>query len=167
MPAATPPQAAGQVQVPGTGLGLDLSNLSASIAAELAAGITDATEICARYKISTAQWAKLKKTPVFREMIKEALQTWHGAMNAGSRITKKAEIVIEDAIEVYDRMIHSNETPAAVRVEAGKFLAQLAGRTGKGDGIAPGASGGSGLVLNINIGERRQVTIEGTAEEVK
>jgi hypothetical protein len=97
-------------------------------------------------------------------MVKEAIQTWHGSMNAGARITKKAEIVIEDAIEVYDSMIHDHDTPAAVRVEAGKFLAQLAGRTGKSDAGAPGGSG-QGLVLNINIGDRRQVTIEGETEK--
>lgn len=139
-----------QVTIPGTDASLDLSSLNAHIAAELAAGLSDGAAIRERYSISDAQWTTLKKSPVFRGMLAEAVQKFRGDTNAGARIQMKADIVIEDAIPAYDTMIHSNDTPAQAKIDAGKLLAQLAGRTAKADGSS--APAGGGFVLNINLG---------------
>lgn len=151
-----------QITIPGTDASLDLSSLNAHIAAELAAGLSDGAAIRERYQISTAQWETLKKSPTFRGMLAEAVTKMRGDTNAGARIQMKADIVIEDAIPAYDSMIHSNEVPAQAKIDAGKLLAQLAGRTAKSDGAAPAAGGG--FTLNINLGNgSEKLVIDGRA----
>lgn len=104
----------------------------------------------------------LARSPTFRGMLKEAVQTWRGDMNAGTRITKKAEIVLEDAIPELDTIIHNRELPTLARIEAIKRLESLSGRNAKET-----SAGGSGFVLNINLGQGRQgVTIESSPQQV-
>lgn len=138
-----------QVQPAGIDASLDLSALSAHIAAELAAGLSDPAAIRDRYNISQEQWDRLKKLPAFRQMLTEAVTMLRGDLNAGARITKKAEIVLEDAIPAYDNMIHNKDIPAQARIDAGKLLAQLAGRNNK-EGAPAGPVGG-GFAINIHI----------------
>lgn len=159
MSARALPKTSSQVQLPGAEVSLDLSNLSAHIAAELAAGLSDAAAVRERYGISQAQWDILKKSPVFRNMLSDAMKSLSGDLNAGNRIQKKADIVLEDAIPAYDSMIHDAAIPAQARIDAGKLLAQLAGRTAKtGEGGAPA---GSGFTLNINLGDKEKLVIDG------
>lgn len=150
------------VQVPGTEASIDLAALSPTIAAELASQLSDAAGVRDRYGITDDQWDRLKRSPAFRSMLAEALRDWSGQMNAGARIQKKADIVLEDAIPAYDGMIHNDNVPAQARIDAGKLLAQLAGRGQKavqGDGTVVA---GSGFILNINIGGgREKLVIDG------
>lgn len=158
-----PAKTSAQVEVPGTDTQIDLSSLSAQIVAELAAGLADAGTVRAQYGISEAQWEVLKRNPVFRKMLAEAIVTWRGELNAGQRITKKAEIVLEDAIPVLDTIAHSPDTPAVARIEAIKQMASLAGRNAK-EGASAG--GGGGFMLNINIGAgKEKLVIEGKTVE--
>lgn len=156
---AAPKTSSTQVRLPGADASLDLSLLNAHIAAELAAGLSDAAAIRERYGITLEQWQVLAKNVVFRKMLTEAIQTLSGDLNAGTRIQKKADIVLEDAIPAYDGMIHNKDIPAQARIDAGKLLAQLAGRTAKADGIV--APAGGGFVLNINLGGREKLVIDG------
>jgi len=159
MNARVAPKTSTAVTLPGADASLDLSSLNAHIAAELAAGLSDAAAVRERYGISLEQWEVLKKSTVFRRMLAEAVRELRGDMNAGARIQKKADIVLEDAIPAYDAMIHSHDIPAAARIDAGKLLAQLAGRTAKqGEGGAPA---GGGFTLNINLGGREKLVIDG------
>lgn len=150
------------VTLPGADASLELSSLNAHIAAELAAGLSDAAAVRERYGISSAQWDTLKKSPVFREMLADAVRQFRGDLNAGIRIQKKADIVLEDAIPAYDTMIHNPEIPAQARIDAGKLMAQLAGRTQK----ATEGGGGGGFTLNINLGDKKSVVIDGSATPV-
>lgn len=155
----SPKTSSTQVQLPGAETSLDLSSLSAHIAAELAAGLSTAADIRERYGISQPQWDTLKKSPMFRDMLREAVTVMRGDMNAGNRITKKAEIVLEDAIPAYDSMIHDATVPAQARIDAGKLLTQLAGRNTKEGAPAPS---GSGFVLNVNLyGSKEKLVIDG------
>lgn len=160
MNARVAPKTSLQVQPSGLDASLDLSALNAHIAAELAAGLSDAAAVRERYGISPDQWDTLKKSPVFRRMLADAIREFGGDLNAGNRIQKKADIVLEDAIPAYDTMIHNNDVPAQARIDAGKLLAQLAGRTAKtGDGNVPA---GGGFTLNINLGGgREKMVIDG------
>lgn len=166
MSAPAPRKTSSQVQLPGADANLDLSALNAHIAAELAAGLSDAAAVRDRYGISLEQWEVLKRSPVFRKMLAEAVQKLRGDLNAGNRIQAKADIVLEDAIPVYDQMIHREDISAQARIDAGKLLAQLAGRTQKqGEG---GVAPGGGFTLNINIGGgREKLVIEGNATPVE
>ncbi len=155
-----------QLQLPNTEASVDLSHLNAHIAHELALGLSDAATIRERYGITDPQWQHLKRNPAFRAMLAEAVQRFRGDQNAGERIKIKADIVLEDAIPAYDRMIHSKEIPASERVNAGKLLAQLAGRNAKEGGV-PAVAGG-GFTLNINMhGGKEKLIIDGTSIAVE
>jgi hypothetical protein len=157
-----------QVTVPGTEAHLDLSSLSAHIATELAAGLSDAAAIRERYGIAEAQWDVLKSNRVFREMLREALTKLRGDLNAGKRITLKSEVALEDSIPQLYLMAHDSEVPAASRVESIKTMAALAGRNMKGE-AAPGSAAGGGFAININIStgtEERIVSIEGNSPQL-
>ena len=161
MNARVVPKTSSQIALPGAEASLDLSSLNAHIATELAAGLSDAAAVRERYGISTEQWDVLKKSPVFRRMLADAVQKLRGDLNASSRIQIKADIVLEDAIPAYDDMIHSKETPAQAKIDAGKLLAQLAGRTAKAG--ESGAPAGGGFTLNINLGGQEKLVIDGKA----
>lgn len=147
----------GEIEPAGTGVPLDLFSLSAQIANELAAGLSDVASVKERYGISDAQWAALKVNKAFRQMLKEAIGTWTGDLNAGTRITKKSEIILEDSLQVLDSIAHNVEHPPLARIEAIKQMSSLAGRNVKD---TPGVSGGGGFVLNINIDGKNAVTVE-------
>lgn len=157
----TPKTSSTQVTIPGAEASLDLSALSAHIATELAAGLSDAAAVRERYGISMEQWEVLKKSSVFRRMLAEAVQKLRGDLNAAARIQLKADIVLEDSIPAYDDIIHSKEAPMQARIDAGKLIAQIAGRSGKsGEGGGPA---GGGFTLNINLGSNEKVVIDGKA----
>lgn len=150
---------------------LDLEHLSATICAELAAGLATAAEIRAKYQISQQQWDRLKKSPPFRAMLAEALGEWRGDINAGKRITKKSEIMLEDSLPVLYEIAHDKESPRQQRLDAVKAMGVFAGRTNsKGEGSAAQGGGSSGAVINITIetkdGERGGVTIEGSTSSL-
>lgn len=142
---------------------LELAHLNASICAELAAGLSDVEGVREKYGISEAQWEVLKKSQAFRNMLKEAISTFSGEMNAGRRITVKAEVALEDSIPVLYQIAHNPETNPANRVDAVKMMAQLAGRNQK-EAAGSGGGGGFNVTIEINTGESRSapVTIEGT-----
>jgi len=145
---------------------LDLEHLSATICAELAAGLSDAAGIRLKYQISQAQWDVLKKSPAFRSMLAEAIGEWKGDLNAGKRITKKAEIMLEDSLPVLYEIAHDAESPRQQKIDAIKSMGVFAGRTNSKGEAAVGGGGAHGAVINITIetknGERTGVTIDGS-----
>lgn len=147
------------VMVPGTEVTLSLDDLKAQIAADLAAGLADADGIKKTYGISDAQWDVIRKNPMFRSMLKEAIERLGGGLNANKRITLKSEVVLEDSIGVLYEIAHDKGAQAASRIDAVKTMAQLTGRNQK-EGAASGG-GGFNLVLNLGNGAPG-ITIEGT-----
>lgn len=148
--------------VPGTDTELEIGDLSAQIAAELAAQLIDAEGVCEKYGLSPVQWERLRRNPIFREMLREAVRTWRGELNAGQRITKKAEIVLEEALPILDGMIHNATLNPDSRLSAIKQVESLTGRKAKELG---GVAGGL-FNLTINIAKGKGVTLEGVAEPV-
>ena len=144
-------------QVPQT-VELNLAHLSATICAELASGLADIEGIKRRYELTDNEWSRLKKSPIFRGMLKEALKKFHGDLNAGKRITLKSEIALEDSIPLLHQWVHDPEIAIGHRLDAIKQMATLAGRTGKESGPAGGPAGG-GFSINITVQghERREV----------
>ncbi len=135
---------------------LGLSHLSATICAELAAGLADVEGIKEKHELSDAQWDRLKVTPAFRNMLKDALQKLSGDMNAGKRIMMKAEILLEDSLPVLDRVIHNREGSTQSKIDSIKQLTVLAGKTGKIDGEGNNIGQGFNVSIHINTGEGRE-----------
>ena len=131
---------------------LDLSHLSATICAELAAGLADAKGIQKKYGILPAQWEALRQNAAFRAMLKQAIETFSGDMNAGKRITVKSEIALEDSIPVLYKMANASDGAAGVKIDAIKMLTVLAGRNQKAATEAGGAGSGFNVNIHINTG---------------
>ena len=140
-----------EVVFPGTDTALPLDALKATIAMELAAGLADATAVKERYGISEAQWSILKRTPVFRNMLKEAIERLGGDTNAGARIKLKSDVLLEDNLPVLDEIANDKDAQSQARIEAIKTMAQLAGRTQK---EATQGGGAGAFNLQIVIGEQ-------------
>jgi hypothetical protein len=145
------------VTVPGTGTSIELGDLKASIAAELASELSTPQDIQKRYGFSASQWKALRANPMFRGMVAEALKTFRGPLAAGQRITKKAEILLEDSMPVLYQIIHDGSTPSDSRIKAMNQLAELAGR-GKKDTQDAGPKTPA-FTLNINVGNDKPITI--------
>lgn len=132
---------------------LGLEHLSATICAELAAGLADADGIKEKHKLTDAQWGKLKVTPAFRNMLKDALQKLSGDMNAGKRIMMKAEILLEDSLPVLHGVIHNIDGSTQSKIDSIKQLSVLAGKTGKVDAEGNNVGQGFNVSIHINTGD--------------
>lgn len=132
---------------------LGLSHLSATICAELAAGLADPAGIKQKYELTDGQWDRLKANPAFRSMLKDALQRLSGDTGAAGRIKMKAEILLEDSLPVLDKMIHDSESGAGSKLDSIKQLSVLAEKTGSSKGKDGGMSGaGFNVGIYINTG---------------
>jgi len=149
------------VTVPGTGTTLELGDLRASIAAELASELSTPEDIRKRYGFTKGQWDQLRQNPMFKGMVMDALKTFRGPLQAGARITKKAEILLEDTLPDLYNIVKNGETPSGERIKAVQALAELAGR-GKKD-LPEGGGKQAGFTLNINIPGGAPVTIQGNS----
>lgn len=129
---------------------LELAHLSATICAELAAGLTDADGIKVKYDLSDAQWNRLKGNAAFRGMLKEALQKFTGDIGSSARIKMKAEILLEDSLPILDGIIHDSDVGSGPKLDSIKQLSVLAEKTGGGK-IKEGGMSGAGFNVGIYI----------------
>jgi hypothetical protein len=148
-----------EVVFPGSETSLPLDALKATIAMELAAGLTDAPGVRERYGISSAQWDILRRTPIFREMLKEAIVRLSGDVGAANRIKLKSDVMLEDNLKVLDEIANDRDAQSMARIKALEFTAQLAG---KGGAAPKTEGGGQGMFsLNIIIPGAGEVRVEG------
>lgn len=138
------------------------SDLSASLAAELALNLHPPKEIFARHGFSETQAKHLVMNPVFQKMLAEAKAAWGSASNTEGRIRKKASVALEEMMPHMFAMGINPDTGAAGRNEVFKSFKSLSGMDKQEQ-----VSGGSGFQLTINIGDTpKEIVVEGTADEV-
>lgn len=131
---------------------LELAHLSPLICMELAAGLSDPESVREKYDITEAQWERLKINPTFVGMMKEAQATFAGDANAGKRITKKAEILLEESLPILHRIMTRPDASTQAVLDTVKQLAVLAGRTNRqAEGVAAGS--GFNVAIHINTGD--------------
>ena len=131
---------------------LELSHLSPLICMELAAGLSDPESVCEKYDITPAQWERLRINPTFLSMMNEATLAFAGDINAGKRITKKAEILLEESLPILHRIMTRPDASTQAVLDTVKQLTVLAGRTQKAEG-AGAAGGGFNVAIHINTGD--------------
>jgi hypothetical protein len=146
------------VMVPGTGVSLELKDLSSIVAAELAAELSSPENIRKKFGITKAQWDVLRANPMFRGMVKDALKTFRGELAAGARITRKSEILLEDLLGDLYSIAKSETTPSSERINAVKQLAELSGR-GKNSDPKQLQPQTGGFTLNIAFGGEKSISI--------
>jgi hypothetical protein len=140
---------------------LELEHLSPLICVELAAGLSTVDGIQEKYKITKEQWLRLKENPTFVHMMKEAALTFTGDMNAGKRITKKAELLLEELLPTMFKLASAAEASTGTVVDIVKQLKEIAGIGGRYGG---NQGGGVGPGFNVHIEIRthdKGVTIQG------
>jgi hypothetical protein len=132
---------------------LDFEHLSPIICMELACGLSDVESVREKYDISEAQWLRLRDNPTFKTMMKEAAATFSGDINAGKRITKKAEILLEESLPILHKIMARPDASTQAVLDTVKQLTTLAGRTQRlGEGAAGGGSGFN-VQIHINTGD--------------
>jgi len=129
---------------------------------ELAAGLSTPEGVQKKYKITPAQWLRLKGNPTFVKMMQEATLTFAGDMNAGKRIVKKAEILLEESLPILHKLMTAPEASTGTVVDVVKQLKEMAGIGGRNQ-VAAGAGAGPGFNVQIEIHttEKKGVTIQG------
>jgi len=140
---------------------LELVHLSPLICMELAAGLSTPEGVRAKYDISEDQWLRLKDNPTFQKMMNEATLTFSGDMNAGKRIIKKAEILLEESLPILHKLMVAPEASSGTIIDTVKQLAVLAQKTGRqgGDGGAVGP--GFNVQIEIHSTGKEGVYIQG------
>jgi hypothetical protein len=142
---------------------LTFGDLSATVAAELAVGLSSADTIRKRFGLSLPQWKQLTQSDYFRGMVREAMRAFQGDLNAGKRITLKAEIMLEDSLADLYGIVKDKAVPSGERIKAVQTMADLSGRSAKSAPDA-GISKGTGFTLNINVGDGKNVVIQGSSD---
>lgn len=144
---------------------LELAHLSPLICMELAAGLSDPESVCLKYSLTPAQWERLKINPTFVGMMKEAQLVFTGDVNAGKRITKKAEILLEESLPILHKIMTRDGASTQSVLDTVKQLTVLAGRTNR-QAEGAGASGsGFNVAIHINTGNGEPARIEGEVIE--
>lgn len=142
---------------------LDLIHLSPLICMELAAGLSTPEGVQKKYNITPAQWLRLKENPTFLKMRHEATLAFSGDMNAGKRIVKKAEVLLEESLPILYKLMTAPEASTATVVDVVKQLKEMAGIGGRNAGQGGGAAG-PGFNVQIEIhttGKKEGVVIQG------
>ena len=145
---------------------LEMAHLSPLICLELAAGLSDPESVCERYDITTSQWERLKINPTFVSMMQEATLTFSGDANAGKRITKKAEILLEESLPILHKIMTRAEASTQSILDTVKQLTVLAGRTQRQTEGMKDTGGGFNVAIHINTGDGN-TRIEGEVLEHK
>ncbi len=140
---------------------LELEHLSPLICMELAAGLSTPEGVRDKYEITEEQWLRLRNNPTFVQMMKEATLAFAGDMNAGKRITKKAEILLEESLPILHKLMTAPEASSGTIIDVVKQLTVLAekGPKGKqGDGqVGPGFN----VQIEVHTSGKQGVVIQG------
>lgn len=131
--------------------GLSLNDLSAQVAAEIAAGLSTPQDVCARYSITPEQWEKMRTNPLFRDMVAAAVKEFKGDLNAKKRVQLKAAIAAEDSLPELYAMVYDKNIPASARIDAHKQLADLAEIGARATRNHEQRDPGDGFTLVINF----------------
>lgn len=151
--------------IPEYGGGAAISQTDGRLAWEIAAEITPMQDLLTRYGISTTDFSKKLKDPMFRTAIREAKSIWKSDLNVQQRIRVKAAFLVEDSILEIFAIIKNESQPAAAKLEAYEKLlktADMVPKAGKGD-----SSTASAFKIVINLGDSpdQRINIDGHAIE--
>lgn len=128
-------------------VGKKMTDFNQQMLLEMAYGMESADVIRRRYGIEDDQWKKLVKNPYFRDALGKHVAE---LKRNGTTFRAKAQVLAEDVLPVSHAMATDPKMPAAIRLDAVKWLARVSGM----DESDKKQSGGSGnnVQVNINLG---------------
>jgi hypothetical protein len=127
----------------------DYLAVTSSLAMELAAGLSEPTDIFERHNINEHDAVALLSNVAFQNMLKEAKAEWNADTNITDRIRLKAQMALEELLLPTFNLAQDPRVPPPSRTDAVKLFERLSGVT-KLDTDAGG--GGPKFVLNISVG---------------
>lgn len=152
------------VPMPEHGGGMAISQTDGRIAWEIAAEISDIPTILTRYGLSSTDFKKKLKDPMFRQAIREAKTLWKSDLNVQQRIRLKAAFLVEDSIlDVFAIIKNENQT-AAAKLEAFEKLMKTADLTPKTKEAGATAAGFK-VVIQMGDSPGQEVRIDGHVVE--
>lgn len=122
----------------------------AQIANELAMDIMEPEDIRKLYGYTPEAWDNLIKSPLFDQMLQDAIATWNGAKNVEMRIRLKAQASVEMSLLRFHEDMQDRDITLSARTEALKTVMKLAGM----DKPEPAKSSTNGWSLQIVIGNQ-------------
>jgi hypothetical protein len=143
-----------------------LKDLSASLAAELAADLLPASEVFKKFGYTDADAKRMMADDRFIAMIQDARSEWASIKNSKQRLRIKARLALEEAIPVLFEMVNDWELPAPARVAAFKELKDASAIASAG--AEEQAGSGSGLPsVTIYLGDPNgpSVTVNGNRKK--
>lgn len=114
---------------------------------EMAYGMESADVIRQRYGITDEQWAMLVNNKYFRDALGKHVAE---LKRNGTTFKAKAQVLAEDVLPISHQMATDPKMPAAIRLDAVKWLARVSGMD-ESDKKQQG-SGGNNVQVNINLG---------------
>jgi hypothetical protein len=128
----------------------ELTNFDlAKLAREIAMNIKPLDTVLEIFKITPAQYEKIKVHPFFARALDQFTIEWNSAKSVHDRIRIESAIILEDAMpNLAGRMAKSDETLGAV-IEAGKLLHKMSGMETERASGNPGDK----FTITINLGE--------------
>lgn len=120
---------------------------TAALVAEIALGDRAVEEVCGRYGIDEAAWAKIKRDEAFTALVREMRQA---LINEGVSFRLKARVMAERNLPQMQRMIDDAAVPASVRTDLLKFIVKAAGLDASTEHKAA-ASVGNALQIIIHL----------------
>ncbi len=129
------------------------------LAREIGIGLRDVTDILATYKLSAADYQKLKADDLFTQLVDAARIEWNSAKNVAARVQIEAAYTAEKVMPaIYARLIDTKE-PLNHVVAGAQWLTKLAGLekipgsadTGERFNITINFDGGKKLVFDQSL----------------
>ncbi len=149
-----------------------LNTKAAELARDIVMQIDVASNLAAMYGLTPDQWAVLKASPFFRELVSRAQTDLSGSVGTAERARRKAALAIEQVgVISMASILHSDTATPGQKTDAYKALAGTAGLD-KPAATAMNPQGQGGPLINIIVQGRElavgaivpsQPAIEGSA----
>lgn len=127
-----------------------------ALAREIGRDIFPLEQLLSVLHISPEEYSRLKDNKDFQALVASEREAWNSASNTQERVKIKAASMIEDWLpDLYAKIV--NDPSLSNQLEAAKVLARFAGI---GNNTGADGPSGSGIAININLGEDRNLKFE-------
>lgn len=120
----------------------------AALAREIVMSIREIPDILATFKLTPAQYERVKSLPYFQKALDTLSIEWNSALSTAQRIKVGAAAILENGMPNLGARMTNPSEPYTAQIEAGKLFAKLAG-VGE---PATGSGGGERFTISINLG---------------
>lgn len=137
-----------------------LRRTAPELARDIVLQIDSASNLAASYGLTPVQWASLRASPAFRQMISAAMEELAGPVGVSERVRRQARLVLaECGVLDMAALMGDPKVSAGHRVQAFSELKEVAGLSAKTASSVGGGGGFGGPLIQINFPDGRQFGI--------